>query len=150
MPLAGYFVTVSKKSAEFIQNRLLSMVSCIVNILQDYVCGHLSYLDTCTLLQWNQLWNENFQKLLSSIIERCPNSKAFAVPLSSHKVSIAGNNRQINNVVCIDQFSFIGKCLFHIMDFYFHFSVAQPVESTVISNDISNFENIWISNFWLL
>ena len=146
--LAGNSVCVSESTSKQLKGRSLSDITRIVNRVHDHVCGHSSYGDIRTLLQRNQLWNEDVQKYLSSIVERCPNCIASSSPPSNRKVSISGINRQFNDVVCVDHFWLDGQCMFHIMDSFSRFSVAQPVESTALVDTTIIFESMWISQFW--
>lgn len=128
--------------------RPLNEITRIIQRVHQHVCGHASYGDMKTLLQRNQMWNDDVQRYLASVIERCSSCIAAASPPSIRKISIAGINREFNDVVFIDHLWLDEICLLHVMDSYSRFSIAQPVQSTALSQAVVAFENLWISHFW--
>lgn len=149
MSLVGHSVrtSVSSENSETLA-RPLNEITRIVQRVHDHVCEHASYGDVRTLLQRNKLWNNDVQRYVASTVEKCPNCIAAAPPATTRKVSISGINRCFNDVVFVDHFWLDDICLFHAMDSFSRFSIAQPVTSTAISEVIVAFENLWISHFW--
>lgn len=47
----------------------------IINKVHKHVFGHASYGDTMTLLQKNKIWNNEVQRYLAGLIERCQDCK---------------------------------------------------------------------------
>lgn len=108
-------------------SRPLSDVSRIVSMVNDHVCGHATYGDMRTLLQRNRLWNDYVQRVLATVVETCARCNADASPPLTGNVSISGSNRNFNDVVFIDPFWLDNICMFHMMDSFSRYSLAQPV-----------------------
>lgn len=74
--LAGHSISSSVLSSF----RPLSKVTRNVNRVHEHVCGHASYGDMHTLLQRHCIRNNDVQKMLSSVVDRCSNFLASAPP----------------------------------------------------------------------
>lgn len=64
------------------------------------------------------------------------------------KLSIAGINRQVNELVFVDNFFLDDFCLIHFMEAYSRYSACQLHPSTALVPASVAFENLWIGQFW--
>ena len=92
--------------ASYVKNTLSnwSDVRRVMARVHKHVCGHASYADIKTLLERNNLWNEQSQLYVSYLIEECNSCKAVSPPHPNRRVSLSSLNRDFNDIVCLDHF----------------------------------------------
>lgn len=86
----------------------------IIERLYTLLCGHASFYDIQTILVRHSLWNENVQSYLVKTISEFVSCKSSSKPPPNGLVSFL--NRNLNEVVCIDQFFLDTVTILHIMD----------------------------------
>lgn len=120
----------------------------IVDKVHRHVCGHSNYQDIKTLLQRNNIWNNDVRKYLYAVLHRCTACITVQEPKASRLVSLSAMSRQFNQVVCIDHLFLNRHKVFHCMDSVSRCSAGFPVTDTTMSNAITAFEAHWITLFW--
>lgn len=81
----------------------------ILNRVHTHVCGHATYSDIKTLLQRNNIWSDQAESQLQTMVATCTNCRAMSKPQPSRKVSLSSLSREFNEVTCIDHFFFTGS-----------------------------------------
>lgn len=120
---------------------------CIINKVHTHVRGHESFEDIRWLLIGNSLWNDEIQKYLARVINRCEHCTAAASPFPSRKDVLASLNRSFNDSVCVAHF--LGDLrIIHVTDAYSRFSAALVVNDETLRTAIIAFESVWLSQFW--
>ena len=125
-----------------------SEIKKIVDKVHQHICGHSQYSDIKILLQRNNLWNEEVNRYLSTIMEKCTSCKTTSVPQPSRKVSLSSLSRQFNDLVCIDHLHLENNRVFHVMDSHTRYSSGMVVQSLTMTEAIKVFECQWMSQFW--
>lgn len=120
----------------------------IVDKVHKHVCGHSTYSDIRVLLERNKLWNEQVEKYLQSVLERCTACLTTAKPKSSRKVSLSAMTRSFNDLVCVDHLFLDQYCVMHAMDAASRYSVGAVVEDTSMWRAILLFDAHWVTPFW--
>lgn len=120
----------------------------LVDRVHRHVFRHATFSDMRTLLIRNNLWNDQVQHYLASVVTSCTSCKASSTPPPNRRVSLSSLNRQINEVVCVDHFHLDSVTLLHAMDTATRYSAAFVVESTSLHEAVLGFESCWLSPFW--
>lgn len=118
--LAAHTATVACDQYDI--NRTWTATKRIVDIVHAHACGNAKYSDICTLLQRNNLCNDQVQQYLSRMIAKCVGFKAAYLPPPNRKVSIVRMNNRFNDLVCVDHFFLDRIRIFHCMDTFPRYS----------------------------
>lgn len=111
------------------------------------VCGHATFSDMRILLKRNKIWNPFCQKYLSDIVLNC-HCKASSTPPPSRCVSLSSQNREFNEVDCLDHLLLDTVSILHCMDTATYFSASTVVQSTSMDEAIYAVELCRFSQFW--
>lgn len=146
--IASHTASLSSCSPSIISTHSWPEKVRIINKVHKHVCGHASYGDIKTLLQRNKLWDNDIQRYLAQLIEKCQHCRAASLPKPARKVTLATLNRSFYDVDCIDHFYLDKLRCFHVMDLYSRFSAACTVPDATLSSAILAFESTWMAQFW--
>jgi len=120
----------------------------IIDRVHLHVCGHSSFSDMKTLLQRNDLYDDNAAEYLAQVLDECTSCKVTSQPKPNRKVSLSSLSKEFNKEVCIDHLYLGDSIVFHAMDSATRYSAGCCVIDTNMEHSIEAFESQWISQFW--
>lgn len=88
----------------------------IVDRIHCHICGHARYSDIRTLLQRNNLWSQDVETYLISVISKFRACRATSPPHQTRKISLSSLSRQFNETVCIEHMYPGSQRITHLMD----------------------------------
>lgn len=120
----------------------------VIDKVHKHVCGHATFSDIGILLDRNDLWSDEVEHYLRSVVEECHHCKAACLPTPSRKVSLSSLSRSFNEVVCVDHFYLDNIRMFHMMDAWSRFSTCYALDDASLRSAVIGFEASWLSKFW--
>lgn len=94
------------------------------------------------------MWNADVQRITHEVVKKCEPLIAASAPAKKRTLLISEIYRSLNDVVRVDHFRLEKIFLFHLMDHYSKFSVAQPFLSTALSALVLRFDNLLFTQLW--
>lgn len=105
----------------------------IVSSVHDHNCRHATYNEVKALMQGSRIWNEELQRLVTTVVRKRFLFSSAAFPSSTEKVWTSGINQTLHDVAVIDHFWLDGICWFHILEIFWRNSAAQRREPKKIA-----------------
>lgn len=151
---AQCFVQSSNKTATTLSASSASTLrpSCEVKAIIDrahhHVCGHSDYGDIKTLLDRNDLWNDDARDYVTQVISRCKRCSSTMLPHPARQVSLRLLIRSFNQVVCVYHMYLGLNCFLHIMDTKTHLSAGIIYKDTSLNYAGYALQVGWLTPFW--
>ena len=120
----------------------------IIEKVHNHVCGHSNYYDIKTLLDRNEVWNEDCSKYLCEKLTTCPSCHDTDLPTQARAISLNNFSRGFNELLFIDHFFPDNLTVFHFMDSVTKCSTGVVISSTNMGEAIDLTELSWITPYW--
>lgn len=138
--------SLSSSSAAIV--RPWNEIKTIVDRVHRHVCGHSNYGDIKTLLERNNLLNDDVCEYIQQLISNCRGCRSTLLPKPARKVSLSSLNGSFNQVICIDHMFPGDYCVAHLMDSKTRYSSGVICDDTSMNNAIYALQIAWLTPFW--